>query len=262
MNEAAYEIFDFLPISTSEAESRYVDHLREAFIALDSADNSGQAFSIMPFHLLFMLALQSMALRVAKLFPQATDLFFAGVGGREKTKLLNPERSAFDFALIHERTLPEIFRLVGMTDQDIGSIKSLIDARNNNLAHAKGGIEADPEGKVELYLGALRMLQPHFTQYNDQVAAGWMGEINDEENLNDFVELRLMDNHLCQADFKEGMLFVFSMTEDQTLEQWQVSAIKVLEAYPQQGLAWLKHVAKKHFNPDVENLLTEIVKRE
>lgn len=262
MNEAAYEIFDFLPISTSEAESRYVAHLRDAFIALDGADNSGQAFSIMPFHLLFMLALQSKALRVAKLFPQATDLFFAGVGGREKIKLLNPERSAFDFALIHERTLPEIFRLVGMTDQDIGSIKSLIDARNNNLAHAKGGIETDPEGKVEQYLGTLRMLQPHFTQYNDQVAAEWMGEINDEENLNDFVELRLPGSHLCQADFKNGILFVFSMTENQTVEQWRATAEKVLESFPQQCLVWLNYVAENHFDPDVENLLKEIVKQE
>lgn len=50
MNEAAYEIFDFLPISTSKAESQYVDHLRDAFLALDGADNSGQAFSVMPFH--------------------------------------------------------------------------------------------------------------------------------------------------------------------------------------------------------------------
>lgn len=262
MNEAAYEIFDFLPISTSEAESRYVDHLRDAFIALDSADNSGQAFSIMPFHLLFMLALQSMALRVAKLFPQATDLFFAGVGGRDKAQLLKPERSVFAFALINERTLPDIFRLVDMPEHEIGRIKSLIDDRNNNLAHAKGGMETDPEGKIEQYLAALRMLQPYFTPYNDQVAVEWMGEINDEENLNDFVVLRLPDSWLCQADFKYGILFVFSMTEDQTLEQWQATAVKVLEAYPEQGLVWFNYVAENHFNPDVENLLTEIVKQE
>lgn len=258
MYEAAHELFNLLPINASQAESRYVDHLWDAFIALDGAGNSGQAFSIMPFHLLFMLTLQSKALRVAKLFPQATDLFFSGVGGRDKTKLLNPERSAFDFALIHERTLPEIFRLVGMPDQDIGLIKSLIDARNNNLAHAKGGIEADPEGKVEQYLAALRMLQPYFTTYNDQVADEWMEAVNAEENLNDFVVLRLPESHLCQADFKDGMLFVFSMTEDQPLEQWQATALKVLEAYPVQGLVWLNYVAENHFDEEVGRVLGDL----
>jgi hypothetical protein len=261
MNEAAYEIFDFLPISTSKAESQYVDHLRDAFLALDGADNSGQAFSVMPFHLLFMLTLQFKAVRVAKLFSQATGLFFAGVGGRDRAKLLNPERSVFDFALINERTLPEIFRLIGMPEKEIGWIKRLIDDRNNKFAHAKGGSETDPEGKVEQYLGALRMLQPYFTPYNDQVATGWLDAVNDEENLNDFVLFRLPDSHLCQADFKDGMLFAFSMTEDQTLEQWQVTAERVLQAYPQQGSIWLNHVAENHFDEDVGNLLKEMVEQ-
>ncbi|MCF7887669.1 MAG: hypothetical protein K9L76_00165 [Candidatus Omnitrophica bacterium] len=259
--ESAVEILDFLPIRKRVAEDGYIKYLWDSFLTLDAFGGDGRSFNIMPFHLLFMLALQFKALRLAKLFSQAANLFFAGVGGRDKAKLLNPERSVFDFALINERTLPEIFRLVNMPGQAIGSIKSLIDDRNNNLAHAKGGSETDPEGKIDQYLNELKGVQTHFSEANDHIAEQWITEIIDEEVLSDFVELRLLDSQLCPADFKNGLLIVFNSDDELPLNIWRDSATKVLEKYSQQGALWLNHVAENHFDKEVKNLLKEIVKQ-
>ena len=259
--ESAIEILDFFPIRKRVAEDGYIKHLWASFLTLDAFGGDGRAFNIMPFHLLFMLALQFKALRLAKLFAQASELFFAGVGGRDKAKLLNPERSVFDLALINERTLPEIFRLVNVPEQAIGSIKSLIDDRNNNLAHAKGGTETDPEGKVEQYLNELKGVQTHFSEANNHIAEQWLSEIVDEEVLSDFVELRLLDSQLCPADFRDGLLIVFNADDELPVDIWRNSATKVLEKYPQQGALWLKHVAEKHFDEEVKKLLKEMMEQ-
>ena len=248
-----------MPIRRNTLENDYIDHFWQSFSILDGSESVARPFAMMPFHLLFMLALQFKALRLAKLFPQSTDLFFAGVGGRDKAKLLNPERSVFDFALINERTLPEIFRLVNMPDQAIGSIKSLIDGRNRDLAHARGGTETDPEGKVEQYLNGLKGVQTHFSEANDHIAEQWLSEIVDEEVLSDFVELRLLDSQLCPADFRDGLLIVFNADDELPVDDWRASVTKVLEKYPQQGALWLKQVAEKHFDEEVKKLLKEMV---
>lgn len=256
--ESAFEILDFFPVRKRVVEDGYIKHLWDSFLTLDAFGGDGRSFNIMSFHLLFMLALQFKALRLAKLFPQAADLFFAGVGGRDKAKLLNPERSVFDFALINERTLPEIFRLVNMPEPAIGSIKSLIDGRNRDLAHARGGSETDPEGKIEQYLNELKGVQTHFSEANNHIAEQWLSEIVDEEVLSDFVELRLLDSQLCQADFRSGLLFVFNSDDELPVDDWRDSATKVLEKYPQQGRLWLNHVAEKHFDEEVKKLLKEM----
>jgi len=210
MYENAQEILDYLPINRSKPEADYIDHLWNAFAALDNIDdnmdNSARPFIMMPFHLLFMLALQYKGIRIAKIFPEAADLFFAGVGGRNRDKLLNPRRAVFDLALINERTLPELFRLVGVAEENTKKIKNLIDERNNNLAHAKGGIEPDPDERIDQYLDALRTLQPYLVPHNDRIADQWQSEINEEYDLSEYVDMHLPGSQLCPADFKSGRL--------------------------------------------------------
>ena len=66
MLEKAQEILDFLPIRRSEAEDEYINHLWESFLILDSGNKSVRPFLMMPFHLLFMLAIQSKVVRIYK----------------------------------------------------------------------------------------------------------------------------------------------------------------------------------------------------
>ena len=141
MYEDAQEIFDYLPIRRDTTENDYIDHLWQAFSALDQAGTTARPFEVMPCHLLFMLSVQYKVLRIASAHKQATNLFFTGVGGRHREQLLSEQRSVFDMALINERTIPDIFQLVEVDPEAIRKFKELVDERNDNLAHAKGGIE-------------------------------------------------------------------------------------------------------------------------
>jgi len=51
-----------------------------------------------------------------------------------------------------------------------------IDERNDNLAHAKGGIEPDPDGKIQKYLSDLKMIQFYMLPLNDKIADNWIVE--------------------------------------------------------------------------------------
>ncbi|MFH1258672.1 MAG: hypothetical protein ABII74_02470 [Elusimicrobiota bacterium] len=247
MNEDAQEIFNYLPINRSKPEAEYIDHLWSAFVALDNTDNSARPFIMMPFHLLFMLAIQFKGIRIAKIFPEAMDLFFASVSGRDKNKLLSSRRSVFDLALVKERTFPELFRLVGFDEQNIQRIKNLIDYRNDTIAHAKGGGgEPDPDGKIEQYLDALRTLQPYLVLHNDRITNQWLSEISDEDDLSGYKDVRLPDSQLCPADFKSGMLAVFNFDDDTPFEEWQSAVSKVLASDSRSGLLWLQHIARTH----------------
>jgi len=259
MHEAAQEIFDYLPINKSKAESDYIEHLWGACTCLDSIDNKTHPFIIMPFHLLFMLALQYKALRVAESFPDAVNLFFVGVAGRDRDKLLNGNRSVFDLAMINERTLPEIFRLTGLDKEKIKIIKELIDDRNNKIAHARGGIDPDPDDKIENYIDALSSLQTCLVSINDKVATQWLNEISEEDDLTDYVNIRLPISVLCPADFKTGMLSLFDLEGNADIEEWQSAFSRVLVMNSQTALIWLKHLVTNHTNKEFRNKAVDLL---
>jgi hypothetical protein len=169
MYEDAYEIFDYLPIRRDKLENDYLDYLWSSFSELEKSELSARSFCVMPFHLIFMMAMQYKVLRVSRINPEACNLFFCGVAGRSKNEFLSDKKSVFDIALINERTIPEIFQLFGLDNDKIKSIKALTDERNNTLAHAKGGIEQKPEEKIDLYLQAIKSIQKKFNRHNENL---------------------------------------------------------------------------------------------
>ncbi len=58
MPEDAQKILDYLPIRKNLQENDYINHLWQAFSTLDGADAVARPFAVMPFHLLFMMAIQ------------------------------------------------------------------------------------------------------------------------------------------------------------------------------------------------------------
>ena len=172
------------------------------------------------------------------------------MGGRDKDKLLNPQRSVFDIALINERTIPEVLSLIKLDKNNIKEIKDLIDNRNDNLAHAKGGIESDPNKRMDQYLDALKELQPFFVLRNDRIAEQWLSEISEEDDLSEYVDAHLSDSQLCSADFRSGMLAVFSLDGDIPFEEWQSAVSKTLTSGSQPAILWLKYIVQKHIDKD------------
>ena len=249
MYEAAQEMFDYLPINRSKPEADYIDHLWNAFVALDNTDNSARPFIMMPFHLLFMLALQFKALRIAREQKSDYDLAFTMESPRDDQRAVFNPGSAFDLALLNESKLIDLLKIVGMSAERVREIKSLVRNRNDNLAHAKGGIEPDPNERVDQYLDALKELQPFFVPHNDRIAEQWLSEITDEDDLKDYVDACLPDSQLCPSDFKVGMLSVFGI-DDVPLEEWQAAVSKLLISGSQSGLLWLQHIARNHQDSD------------
>lgn len=213
MYEDAQEIFDFLPIRRIAPENDYINHLWEVFLALDTNETAVRSFTVMPFHLLFMLAIQYKIFRISLEKKQEYELACIMSGGRNRDEILKPE-SVFEIALINERTIPEIFKVVSASVEDIKQIKELIDNRNDNLAHAKGGIEPDPEKKIEEYLVSLRNIQKYMLPLNDAIATKWLSEITPEDvdGLDEFIEVRLPRSYLCLADLRSGLLKDYQKT--------------------------------------------------
>ncbi len=259
MYENAQEIFDYLPINRSTPEADYIDHLWNAFLALDNTENSARPFITMPFHLLFMLALQYKVLKIAREQKSDYELAFTMENLREDQKaLLNPG-SAFVFGLLNESKLIDLLKIVGMPPGKVREIKLLVRNRNDNLAHAKGGIELDPNERIDQYLDALRTLQPYLVLHNDRIADQWLNEISAEDDLNEYVDAHLLDSQLCPTDFRSGMLAVFNLDEDTPFEEWKAAVSKALATGSQQGVLWLQHIAQKHYDNSRRLVVTQMV---
>lgn len=209
MYEDAYEIFEYLPIRVNISEDEYIKHLWDAFVSLDSSGGPGRSFSIMTFHLLYMLALQYKLIRIYSEMPEKYNTAFIAYSGRDKESIIKPE-SVFDVALLAERTIPDLLRIIYVSDNVIRDAKKLIDNRNDNLAHVKGGIEQNPEEKISEYLSNLRSVHEQCKNLNDSVADSWLSKIKEndiqESELQNFIESQLLDSRLCPADFKTGRL--------------------------------------------------------
>ena len=204
--EQSAEIHDYLPINRNPIENDYIHRLWEAYITLDTLADAGRGFSIMPFHILFMLALQYKILRISKVFNKECDLVFCTAGGRSKDQLVNPDRSVFDLALLNERTLPELFQLIKLDETIIKKIKDLVDYRNDNLAHPKGGMEAEPEVRIAAYIEVLNSIQICMLTLNNEVAKKWVSEMEPGKIDVEYIELHLAEEFLCPADMQQGKL--------------------------------------------------------
>lgn len=219
MYENAQEIFSHLPIRKNQLESDYIDHLWSAFSVLDESDTSARAFSLMPFHLLFMMVVQYKVLRIAKIHNKACELFFCGVAGRSKKELLSDHLSVFDIALINERTIPEVFQLIDLEPEKINLIKKIIDDRNDRLAHAKGGIEQEPDEKITLYIEALQNIRSNFYFMNQQIAENLLSDLTGEDDITQLLEALLSSHALDENDLGE-VANILLESEKPTQDQW------------------------------------------
>lgn len=255
--ERAWEIFDYLPMRRNQLEDDYINHLWRSFVALDYYSSESKPFSLMPFHLLFMLALQYKVFRIARENKGAYDIAFTMEGVRSGV-VLSPG-SVFDLGLLSERKLVSLFKLVGLNQQNIKATKALIDNRNDNLAHAKGSIESDSESKIDQYIKVLENLQPCFNSLNNIVSNGWMNEIDADEDLHEFIEIHLLDSILCLADFRAGNLTVFSFNDGTSLEEWNSCVTNMIITGNVKALTWIKHVEANHPNPDRRSIITKLL---
>lgn len=206
--EEAYEIFDYLPINKrSSTEQDYIDHLWQSFLVLSESNNPNTvSFSVFPYHLLFMLSVQYKILRISKFNQREYQLVFTfrhTRGGNDD--ILTPD-SVFQLGTINESSLLDFLRLVNVNQEIIKSCKDMVKNRNDQIAHAKGGIESDPETRILQYLDMLKQIQNCFLKPNDEVATIWLKEISLGQDEVEYIESHLANEYLCSADMQQGKL--------------------------------------------------------
>lgn len=222
MLEKAREILDFLPIRQEIVEGEYVDHLWSSFLVLDDNDSLARSFVVMPFHLLFMLAIQNKVLRIYREEENSYLLSFTLFNFDKNCKDVLKPTSPFALAVLNESQIVDLLKLVNLDPLVIKKAKLLIRNRNENLAHAKGGIERNPDSKIEDYLSVLYEIQKKIDGFNLLLFDKWIKEIKQDDDLNDFIESSLLESGVCRQDFLSGSLKIFTVLSHELAENLEI----------------------------------------
>ena len=207
MYDQAIKIFEFLPIrKRSLEEQRYIDYLWNSFSLLNqSAGTDIPSFSVIPFHLLFVLAVQYRILRVSKAHLDNYKLIYTIKSLRPEDKILIEPDSVFTFSRLSEKELIDALKLLSVDETVIGRAKALVNKRSG-LAHPNGSIASELDEMIEEYIDILTALQPYFEKINNLLAKEWLKEIETDEDETIFVDTRLAGEYVCPADLRSGLL--------------------------------------------------------
>ncbi len=99
-----------------------------------------------------------------------------------------------------------MFSLRGLTEEDILRCKNLIDTRNNEFMHATGQIHSNPIQHINDCLRQLEAIQHRFIDANNALARDWSHELTADDDVVEFVDVRLLESRLTYRDFVDGDL--------------------------------------------------------
>lgn len=219
IHDEAEKIFNYLPIRKSETENNYIMHLWESYTTLANGTKDAEAFSIMPFHLLFILALQYKVLRLFKTNPRNYTRAFMITNYSDRKAILEPT-DPYVLSLLKESDIINLLELNGMERKTISDIKKkTVVYRNDTLAHAKGYIEVNTEQKITDYLSCLSVVHTDCPASNNAVFKQWIAEVQKDDDMEQFFELRYLDSCISTMDLGD-ILKKFLESDLLTDEQW------------------------------------------
>ena len=265
MYEDAREIFNYLPIRRNTPENDYINHLWNTFVLLEKAerlwerDQNGFAvsddslkdarpFAVMPVHLLFMMAIQYKVLRIYKEQKEKYNLALAIKNLRDEEKDVLAPESPLTIAFLGESAIVDFLKIAGLSADDARNIKkSIIRYRNDKIAHAKGYIELEIEGKIAEYFNWLNILQKVYLDMNQEVADNWLSEIQIGDDMEQFLEMRFLNSCLSPRDFGD---IIGKMLEAKQLNygQWEQIVNKGLELSHDQTILALRAIAENELD--------------
>jgi hypothetical protein len=260
MHEDIPGIFDYLPIRRETPENDYIEHLWQAFSALDVGESAAQSFSIMPLHLLFMLAIQYKVLRIYKEQKEKYILAMITKNPRNgEDGMLAPE-SPLAVAFLGESEIVDLLKIAGLSSEDARDIKkSIIRYRNDKIAHAKGYIEQDIETKLAEYLDRLESLQKVYRSMNRKVVKIWLSEIQTGDDIEQFLETHFLDSCFSSRDFGD-IIGILLKSEKLDPDQWDQVVNKGLELANDQTIAELERIEKtKGLDPEKRKKMLDIL---
>lgn len=259
MVEEAVEITDYLPLDAG-ALSPYITHLWGAFAVVAETEEPIRPFAILPFHLLFMLAVQYKVFRLSAHDPAGYRAALAGCQLYEESSRsilennppvpdgkgeIPPSCSARNLSLLREKQLVNFLELLGVPTAIIEKVKELITIRGN-YAHANGNIESDIETRINEYMEVMIAIQHSATPINDSLADTWLNEIKEDDDFSEFIEQRMIERCICPADLRSGKLAAFAGSDDLNGTIWSDIVEPLIAADRQRMEPFLKCVSQSH----------------
>jgi len=265
MYEDAQEIFEYLPVEAG-GESRYIKQLWDSFILLSEGKDDVPYFSIVPFHLLFMLAVQYKAYRLSA---WKKDFYSSKInssqcktyGKGNKLQLLNniplnkdyvwdtTQSSVKTLCLINEKDLFNLFDAVEI-DQDIKErAYTLVDNRNDRL-HANGEIDEEAESKISEYLSILDHIHKQCVEkeVNRNIQGNWADDIEEGIlNLEEFFQAKFLYSQFSPHDFGD-VIGDLLKAENLDFEQWEQVVEKGFDLAQSQTIEALKLISQSELD--------------
>lgn len=250
MYETTQEIFDYLPIRRNTQENDYINHLWQSYSFLNGSEVVARPFAVMPFHLLFMMAVQYKILRIYKEQKEKYKIALTTKNPRDgEIDILAPE-SPFTIAFLGESEIVDFLKIVGLSADDARSIKkSIIRYRNDKIAHAKGYIEQDVEIKIAEYFGWLETLQNVYRPMNQNIADVWLAEIQVGDDMDQFLETHFLDSCFSPRDLGDIIATLIG-AKQLDFVQWTQVVSKGLELAYDQTISALHELAKNETDDD------------
>lgn len=260
MYEDAQEIFNYLPIRRNQPENDYIEHLWQSYVVLDESEVVARPFSVMPFHLLVMLVIQYKVFRIYKEQKEKYELALTTNNPRDDEKDILAPESPLVIAFLGESEIIDFLKIVGLSVEEARNIKkSIIRYRNNKIAHAKGYIEQDVEGKIEEYLGHLSKIQGIYRSINTNIAIQWLTEIKEDDDLDEFLETHFLDSCFSPYDFGD-ILGTLLEAKHLNFDQWSQIVNKGLDFAFGQTISALKNLSKDNLGDKKMLRVIEIFK--
>lgn len=277
MFDRAQDIFNYLPIEQG-SESRYIKQLWDSFFVLSTAEDDVPYFSIMPFHLLFMLAIQYKAYRLSA---WNKDYYLNWVNTNKyliynnecKQQLLSNvplnkellwninQSSVKTLSLIKEKHIFGLFSLIGIGDDIIVKAKALVENRNDRF-HANGEIDEKAEEKIDDYLEVLEYIQEKFKEVgvNQDIQGDWSQDIEEGVYpLDEFFEEKFLYSQFSQKDFSD-IIKPLIISDNLDFDQWKFVIDKCLELAPEDTIRCLEEQVMIEVDEDKRFNIEKIIK--
>ena len=131
-------MLSYLPIDATDKEdvNTYIKNINNSILV--NYGNEHYQFAYFGLHLLYMTYIYFSVRKISVIIPDRYKdaVVFAKPYHGQKLDFNNLE-SAFDYSLVAEKELPNILKIIGLDDGQIGKIGGLVDSRNE-MAHANG----------------------------------------------------------------------------------------------------------------------------
>lgn len=256
MYEDAQKIFDYLPIEAGQ-ESIYIQHLSGAFQTLIKEDTPIREFAIIPFHLLFMFAIQYKVYRISaykqndyleilkkcKLYDKGHEQVLKNnspiIG---QNGYVSSNCSVKNLSLIPEKQIFDFFKIINVGDNILKKAKDLVTIRGT-YAHANGNIEENIEEIIGKYINVLQEVQKCMWIVNKNMY-NWVNEIEEGEfPLDYFFMERFLHSQFSKEDFGD-IIHTLLSSEELDFDQWQQVVNKGLEISYDKTILSLLEISK------------------